>query len=201
VTDTVQSTTGTVTDTVQSTTGTVTDTVESTTGTVGETVDGTLGTVGETVDGTLGTVGGPTDAGVPGLPPLPPVTSDPIIGRANATTSGSTADGTRTGVSSPQRVPLNIVLAVDVQAASARAAPPDVARGTEPGPSPSGRLPSPFDAATAASRSHAEAGATSVMWALLALLVLLPAMDDRWLQFVHAVQRSGAILAPDGRPG
>ena len=53
----------------------------------------------------------------------------------------------------------------------------------------------------AALRSLTEAGSTSLMWAFLALLVLLPAMDNRQLRFVRAVQRPAPLLATDGRPG
>jgi hypothetical protein len=48
--------------------------------------------------------------------------------------------------------------------------------------------------------SLTEAGGMSLVWAFLALLVLLPAMDERWLRLVRAVP-AAAPLVPDGRPG
>ncbi|MBA3363287.1 MAG: hypothetical protein H0T07_02655 [Actinobacteria bacterium] len=135
-TNTVGGTLGTVDETVGGTLGTVDETVGGTLGTVDETVGGTLGTVDETVGGTLGTVNETVGTGIPGALPLL-VTSDPIIGLADA----------------------------------------------------------------AALRSLTEAGSTSLMWAFLALLVLLPAMDNRQLRFVRAVQRPAPLLATDGRPG
>ena len=171
VDETVDGTLGTVDETVDGTLGTVDETVDGTLGTVDETVGGTLGTVDETVGGTLGTVDGATGTGIPGAPPLLLVTPDPVIGLADAAASGSAAGGTRTSVPAPQRHPLNTALAMDVHAAAA------------------------------ALNSLTEAGSTSLMWAFLALLVLLPAMDNRQLRFVRAVQRPAPLLATDGRPG
>jgi hypothetical protein len=218
-TETLGGAVGTATETLGGAVGTVGETVGGAVGTVGETVGGAIGAVGETVGGAVGTVDdtvggaidatgglqgivdGATDAGIPSLPSLPPVTSDPILGPVDAATSVSAADGTRTGVSALQRDPLNMILATDVHPASAGATPPDVAGGAEPGPVPPDGLPFPLDAAAAALSSLTEAGGTSVVWAFLALLVLLPARDDRWLRLVRAVQPTAPLVASTGRPG
>jgi hypothetical protein len=91
-------------------------------------------------------------------------------------------------------------LPTNVHQASTSASRAD-AGGAEPGPSPTGGLPFLLDAAAAALSSLTEAGGMSLVWAIFALLVLLPAMDDRWLRFVRAVPPLAPLVAPDGRPG
>jgi hypothetical protein len=51
-------------------------------------------------------------------------------------------------------------------------------------------------------RGLAEAGGSGlVLWALIALLGLLPVLDDRWLRLVHPVSPRAPLVALDGRPG
>jgi hypothetical protein len=51
-------------------------------------------------------------------------------------------------------------------------------------------------------RGLSEAGGPSlVLWALVALVGLLPVMDDRWLRFVRPATPRAPLVAQDGRPG
>jgi hypothetical protein len=221
VTETVDDVVGTVTETVDDAIGTVTAPVDDLIGTVTDTVDGAIGTVTDTVgtvtDAVTNTVGGVTDTvgGVVGTvtdtvggvgdvgessPPPPAITSDPILEPAASTSRRAPPHGSPAVISALQHDPPNIVLPIDVHPASVGATSPDVA-GREPGPVLPRGLPSPLDAAAAALRTLHEAGGTSLLWAFLALLVLLPSMDDRWLRFVRALQRPAPLLASNGRPG
>jgi hypothetical protein len=51
-------------------------------------------------------------------------------------------------------------------------------------------------------RGIPEAGGSSlVLWALIALLGLLPVLDDRWLRFVHPVPPHAPFVATSAPPG
>jgi hypothetical protein len=60
----------------------------------------------------------------------------------------------------------------------------------------------PFGAAAAAlSGASPEAGGTGLVWAILALLVLIPAMGDRWLRLARGISPRAPFVALDGAPG
>ncbi len=81
-------------------------------------------------------------------------------------------------------------------------APRPVPGGAVPGRPSNGGLPSPLDVAAAMMRGLTEAGGPSlVLWALVALVGLLPVMDDRWLRFVRPATPRAPYVAQDGRPG
>jgi hypothetical protein len=44
-------------------------------------------------------------------------------------------------------------------------------------------------------------GSSLVLWALIALLGLLPVLDDRWLRFVRPVPPHAPFVATSDRPG
>ena len=226
-TDTVSDTAGTATDTVSDTAGTATDTVGSVTGAVGDAAEGltdaagdTVGTVTGRVGDTAGAIGGSlTDPAeslgavvddlvgvvdVGGVVPTSPDQSDPSISTDPPTTA--TPRGEPRNVPSPlahESIRATVLLPslpTDVHQASTSASRPD-AGGAEPGSVPVGGIPFPLGAAAAALSGIPEAGGTSLVWAFLALIVLLPAMDDRWLRFILAAPPPAPLVAPDGRPG
>jgi hypothetical protein len=202
---TIEETAGAVTDAVGETTGAVidvaTDGLDATAAVLEPAVDDPVGTISGTLADAAGAV--PTAASDPALvpdaglldplDPLDAVSSDP----AKRTPLAREA---RDGPSALRREAVHTTLLFDVHAASVGASRPDTG-GSEPGPVPAGGLPFPLDAAAAALSSLTEAGGSSLVWAFLALLVLLPAMDDRWLRFVRAAPPLAPLVAPDGRPG
>jgi hypothetical protein len=231
VSDTAGSATGTVSDTAGAATGTVSDTagsatdaVGSVTGAVGDTAGALTDTAGDTVGTATGAVGGtsgaisgslldPTESlggivgavDVGGVLPTSPDTPDPPIGSTDTPTS-ATPRAESGNVPSPlahESMRATVVqpsLLTNVHQASTSAPRPD-AGGAEPGAASAGGIPFLLDAAAAALSPLTEAGGTGLVWAIFALLVLLPAMDDRWLRFVRAVPPHAAFVAQDGRPG
>jgi hypothetical protein len=226
---TVSDTAGTAIDTAGTATDTVSDTagtVGSVTGAIGDTAGGltdaagdAVGTLTDTVGDTAGTLGslnpveslgGVVDGLVGGVDvgevvPTSPDGSDPPIGSTDPPTTAAPRGESR-NVPSPlahesmRTTVLQPSVPTNVHQTSTSASRPD-AGGAEPGPVPVGGLPFPLDAAAAALSSLTEVGGTSLVWAFLALLVLLPVMDDRWLRFVLAAPPHAPLVAPDGRPG
>jgi hypothetical protein len=188
----------------------LTDAAGDTVGTVPGTVGETAGAIGGSLTGPAGSPGGVVDDLVGGVDvgsvvPTSPDKSDQPIGSTDPPTTATPPSESR-NVPSPlahestRPTVLQPSLPTNVHQASTSASRPD-AGGAEPGSVPLGGIPFPFDAAAAALSGIPEAGGTSLVWAFLALLVLLPAMDDRWLRFILAAPPPAPLVAPDGRPG
>lgn len=168
--------------------------------------DDTLGGVSSTLDTTSTTLTGlVTDvsgaaAGAVQIPALLPTSSDPVGDTARSSPPGPAPPASTGGRSVLPRETLALTAPSDVHLASTGGVRPDPG-GAEPGSAPSDGLPFPLDAAAAALSSLTEAGGMSLVWAFLALLMLLPAMDDRWLRFVRGTPPLAPLVALDGRPG
>jgi hypothetical protein len=224
VSDTTGAVTGTVNDTTDAVTGTATDAAGTATDAVGSVTDAAGDTVGALTDaagdtvGALGgsltdpaeTLGGVVDGLVGGVDagdivPTSPDSSGPPIGSTDPPKIAAPR-GESSNVPSPlarestRATVLQLSLPTNVHQVSTSASRPD-AGGAQPGSVPLGGIPFPLDAAAAALSGVPEVGGTSLVWAFLALLVLLPAMDDRWLRFILAAPPHSPLVAPDGRPG
>jgi hypothetical protein len=206
--DTVGALTGALGDTAGALTDAAGDTVGTLTGAVGETagaIGGSLLDPTESLGGVVDGLVGGVDVDVGGVVPTSPDIANPAIGSTDAPTTAAplpvSGDAPSPLAHEAMRAPvLQPSLPTNVHQVSTSASRPD-AGGAEPGPAPAGGLPFLLDAAAAALSSLTEAGGTGLVWAILALLVLLPAMDGRWLRFVRAVPPHAAFVALDGRPG
>jgi hypothetical protein len=226
-TDTVSDTAGTATDTAETASGTISGIADSAAGAAttslgrvtGVVDDGlgstttTLGRVTGVVDDTRGGVTGLVDDGLGGITRVVDdalggaggllstidVPSVPGLAEGNDVVAAPTNDGLSAVRHDAVRPSLTMAIN-DVHLATTGVSNAG-AGGAQPGPAPAGGIPFGPDAAAAASSSFNEAGGTGLVWAILALLVLLPALDDRWLRFVRAALPRTPYVALDGRPG
>jgi hypothetical protein len=166
-------------------------------------VSSTLDPVTETIDGVVSGLGD----GLGGIP-IPDLTApDPITAPTESppeTGSADTPTGSREHRSPIQRGPVSgsaAITTTDVHLVPTDAQRP-VPGGDVPGRPSNAGLPSPLDVAAAMMRGLFEArGPSLVLWALVALVGLLPVMDDRWLRFVRPASPRAPHVAQDGRPG
>jgi hypothetical protein len=193
--------------------GTAGGVVQDGVGLVDDVADGALDGVSTTLDPVTKTIGGVVDGlsdGVSdGAIPIPDLTAPDPIAVPSESPPGTDPSEPRTGSRGHHRSPIErgpvsgtaAIATTDVHLASTGALRPD-AGGAVPGRPSNGGLPSPLDVAAAALRGLPEAGGSSlVLWALVALVGLLPVLDDRWLRFVRPVSPRAPHVAQDGRPG
>jgi len=210
----VDGTLGTVGETSDAASGTV----DALVGTAGDTLDAGTTLLRQVTDDTLTAVSGTVDTTTSALEDLVSGVSGvidgslvPIPGPAPPDSGSDPTDPARSGPSPPSsqggRFGLPEVGSGVTDLFDLHLAPPDGVRsdpgGATPGVPPSGRAPTPLDVAAAALRGLQEAGGSSlVLWGLLlALLGLLPVMDDRWLRFVRPVPPRAPFVASSDPPG
>jgi hypothetical protein len=221
VADTTDAATGIVNDVATSaagTTETVADVTRNVVGTAGRTVEGGVALLDGVVDGALAEasgsldpVGASIDALLPGLGETADGISIPDLSPSDTTldpaerSPGTGPSEPPSGSTGPRRRTLPGTAAItttDVHLTPTGALRPDDPGGAVPGRPSDGGLPWPLDVAAAMLRGLAEAGGSGlVLWALIALLGLLPVLDDRWLRLVHPVSPRAPLVALDGRPG
>ncbi len=172
---------------------------------VDDIADSALGGVSSTLDPVTKTIDGVVSGMGDGLSevPIPDLTApDPIpIPPTGSSEPATDPPGHRSLI---ERGPVSGTAATTTT--DVHLAQTDVLRadpgGAVPGLPSNGGFPSPLDVAAAAMRGLSEAGGSSlVLWALVALVGLLPVMDDRWLRFVRPVSPRAPLVALDGRPG